>query len=220
MHAPWLHDPTTYGDVRFVAVGIARTGRAQVHAALFYRGIDGALRALHFCWDHAWSDELAPDCYYWVTPAVRSSVARSLAALCRLVADQRPLDQVPFAFRYDNRVVFDPATGQLLGPRGEGLTCASFVLAMFASINIRLVEVASWSSRRCDAWWQARILRLAHGTHAERLRAQWGSIRFRPEEVVAAANQTSRPVRFATAVEDGREVLYRLGMSVLGCWHG
>jgi len=116
------------------------------------------------------------------------------------VAEQRALDDVPFAFRYDNRVVFDRTTGRLLGTRGEGLTCASFVLAMFASLNIRLVDFASWSSRRCDTWWQARVLRAARGGHAELLRGQWGSVRFRPEEVVAAAYESARPMGFISAV--------------------
>src|SRR5262245_4153319 len=80
MVAPWLNDPehVPYTNIRFVAVGIKKSGPSQMHMALLYEGADGVPRALHFCWHYAWQDEPAPPGYFWVQPAVRPSVARSL----------------------------------------------------------------------------------------------------------------------------------------------
>src|SRR4051812_15710124 len=116
MTAIGLNGPSAYEQIGIVAVGITRTSLAQMHAALLYRALNGELRAIHFCWHLDGRDELAPKRYSWVEPGLRESSARSLASLCRLVAEEDALNEVPFAFRLDESAVFDQSTGRLMGP--------------------------------------------------------------------------------------------------------
>lgn len=224
MSATWINDPVQmpYAKIRFAAVGITNPQPGQMHAALLYENANGEIHALHFCWHHRWRDEAAPPGYFWAQPAVRPSIARSLAALCRMVAEQRALGEIPFAFRIDPLALFDRGTGRFLGPEGQGLTCATFVLAMFASIGLKLVLGSDWPQRACDRDWQGRVLQLlaAHDpVHASLLRSELGAIRYRPEEVIAAAAQKTRPVPFQVALMNGRDVLKRMGLLELACWY-
>lgn len=228
MAVAWLNRPTIPIDEAVpVAVGICVTGPEQLHAALLYRAEDESLRALHFCWHRAWRDEPAPPGYYWVRPGIQNSIARSLAALCRMVASQRALDDVPFGFRQDPRTAFDVTTGKLIAPDGQGFTCATFVLAMFASLGpgVRLVDARTWPHRPCDRGWFRRVIQLLASsgdpdrvTQAQRLRGETDSVRYRPEEVVAAAARQRRPVPFKTAIEGGRRALKELSALDGACW--
>lgn len=209
------------------AVGITEVDENQVHVALFYDDA-GTTRALHFCWHHRWSgrpDEPVPTGYWWAPLGLRKSRARSLAALCWLVADQATLDQVPFAFEYDASMTFDRATGHLVNSHGEGLTCASFIMTVLASIAAPLVYPPAWPHRLCDRWWQDRVVNQARATHASLLRGQLqnapgGIVRYRPEEILAAATETRRPVLFEVALSKGRDALMRMGRENLTCWNG
>jgi hypothetical protein len=224
MHAAWLNDPCEkpYAQIEFAAVGVRATDpAAQLHAGILYVGLDRAVRLLHFCWDRDGRDEVPRDPYFWVQPGLRKSIARSLAALCRLVAKANALARVPWQFRYDPALVFDRGSGQRKGASGEGLTCATFVLAMFESIGVRLVDVKSWPSRPCDESWKKRIFRIANAEHVARLEPQVAAARFRPEEVTAATRVivAGTPVRLSDVLPDARAVLSRLGASSLSCWY-
>lgn len=223
MTAEWLNDPerAPYAWIPYIAVGITSPSADQMHAALLYKDADEGVRALHFCWHHIGRDEEAPHGYHWVEPRMRASQARSIAAHCRRVAEARTLHQVPFAFRFNDDVRFDTETAQLLGPAGQGLTCATFVLAMFATAGAKLVAASDWPARPCDAFWFERIIGLLthnHPDHARALSEQTDAVRFRPEEVVAAAAQPTRPVAFEVALRNGRDVLGRMGRTQLACW--
>lgn len=83
-------------------------------------------------------------------------------------------------------------------------SCATFVLAIFQSLQLPLVDLRSWPTRPEDVPWQEKIVAYLRSSsnpatqaHAERVAQDIGCARLRPEEVAAAASATSLPASFA-----------------------
>src|SRR6185503_13834023 len=71
-----------------------------------------------------------PD-FLWVNPAAHPKRLVQVAALCRKIWRANQSGSIPYAFSPPNDC-FDTNTGAFLfGPTRHGLTCASFVLAVF-----------------------------------------------------------------------------------------
>lgn len=226
----WLHGPTDAPgqQIAVAAVGVQLTGPAQAHAAILYDDGRGEFFAIHFCAMREWKNEplSAAEPFLWVPAPMDPIELPHFAELCALVAESRTMDEVPFAFQYDKANVFDRTTGKLfLGPSGYGLTCATFVLTMLASVGVRPIALKTWPNRPCDAPWQRRTLALlerAHGEHEMLTQAaEIGALRFRPEEVAASCSYStaSYPVDFQSVLSRGRDVLQVLGARHVACWY-
>lgn len=99
---------------------------------------------------------------------------------------------------------FDPATGTYV-PLGEerGLTCATFVLAVFRTVGIELVDVPLWPARPEDHEWIDRVaaqIRAVDPGHADAVAGDGLCARFRPTEVGGACLVPPHPVSFADAL--------------------
>jgi hypothetical protein len=190
------------------------------HAGLLHR-VEGGARILHLAWHHILcSDDLADSSWFpcaWAAVALDSDRAEVVAAACRRVWTRYQTVGLPYALKFvDQR--FAISTGELvLGPEGAGLTCATFVLAMFRTASIQLLAEAEWEDRAGDREWQSSIVtRLRDGgrataAHIERLESEVGCTRFRPEDVVAGAAAAPKlPLSFVEAHQHGTEIVARL----------
>jgi hypothetical protein len=87
---------------------------------------------------------------------------------------------------------------------GEGLTCATFLLAVFRRWGLPLVDESTWpQGRREDSSWVLKIVRWLYRWaknsgvpiptehFVEQIRQRWSLRRFRPEEVCACATAFS-----------------------------
>jgi hypothetical protein len=126
-------------------------------------------------------------------PAAR---AKAVAVVCNSVWKRNEKGLIPYALSQPNDF-FDPTTGELLlGPNKVGLTCTTFVLAIFKACNINLVDFSSWEIRQDDEEWKSFILEQlqsevdkgrATQEHIQAVRADMSGARFRPAEVMAAS---------------------------------
>jgi hypothetical protein len=136
-------------------------------------------------------------------------------ALCDLVKDRYPDGRLAFAVRYQ-REEFDRATGEYLSAAGRGLTCATFVLALFQSIGIGLLALETWRVREEDIRWHLEIIvpqlesTSADPAHVDEVRRQSPCARFRPQEVVAAMTTDLLPVTFDYAEPVGEAIRINL----------
>jgi hypothetical protein len=137
----------------------------------------------------------APEDYFWTEVSLDEPNRRFLAAAARVIAEAR--GDVPYGIDMTG-LLFDPETGQLtqIPADGTGLTCATFILTVFKSYGFHLVNEESWPARPSDADWQTRIVARLRTTgaseaHVSAMQAEIGAKRFRPEEVVAAAQVSS-----------------------------
>jgi hypothetical protein len=135
-------------EIRHVAVAIALVEPGQQHIGILHSGdtLD-EVRLAHLAWHHALKDGRAKDAYLWIDPPIPTRRARQVAARCRQILRSNKRG-IPYAFSPPNDR-FDLETGDfLLGPSRVGLTCASFVLAVFDSAGIRLTHHLAANKRR------------------------------------------------------------------------
>lgn len=201
-------------DLPPVAVALGSTDSEQRHIGLLHRDAESqSLLMLHLAWHHRLRNEPPPaEMSLAIGPAFPPARLIQVAALCRKVWRANPKG-VPYAFSVPNDC-FDEYTGEFLfGPTRLGLTCASFVLAIFQAAGLPLIDDMSWP-KECpgDREWQQRILALLERTgasraHIEAVRNEVGHVRFRPEEVAAAARIASHPARFAEVNQVAQEIL-------------
>jgi len=189
-----------FGDVERLGLAIHQT-ELGYHSGILYIE-NGQARVLHLAFHHMLRDELASSPFRWTQISLDLDNKIVLAALVARIANKHPA--IPYAFNSDG-VCFDKATGDLLQcPAGRGLTCATFILAVFALFGHPILEGSTWEVRPEDVTWQQAILAMLEGRsdpeHCEAVNADRNAPRYRPDEVVGGATHDDWPVPFATAL--------------------
>ncbi|MCC7337869.1 MAG: hypothetical protein IT422_22505 [Pirellulaceae bacterium] len=205
-------------NLRYVAVIIGEPASDQRHAGIAYRVDETAsFQFLHLAWhrDLRRQDSLAPH-YCWVDPNVNAKRLKQVAGICEDIAYANLMEQIPYSFGTPVSA-FDEMTKKfLLGPTTTGLTCASFVLAVFERAQLRLARYAGWATPDFeDIQWQQKVLenlRKIPGVSAEHInvveREVGTSVRYRPEQVAgAAAIWNQRPVKYRRAKALGNDIV-------------
>jgi hypothetical protein len=210
-----------FDQVRPAGIAIRDLDSQQRHMGILHRDLGAKeVRLLHLAWHLDLRNETPIEGYLWIDPAVPSRRLTQLAAVCRMVWLANGRDTIPYGFSPPSDCM-DADTGKyLVGPTQHGLTCATFVLAVFHRAGLPLVQYASWPvGRPGDAEWQQRILEAlrrsgrATPEHIHAVENDVGTVRFRPEEVAGAATVSPLPADFGAAERRGRELLARLGNS-------
>lgn len=138
-------------------------------------------------------------CY--IKPNIHPLRQEAIIPLCYLIRDKIEDEdsQVPYGFNYDEYAFYDLGSGMLhLGSHESGLTCATFVMTLFHSIGIDLIDLSNWPKRPEDDDWEGRTKRLLSQykvqvnmskEHLERLKYEvlTGCPRYRPEEVAVSS---------------------------------
>ncbi|UPF02350.1 hypothetical protein MXB02_17385 [Pseudomonas mosselii] len=100
---------------------------------------------------------------------------------------------------------------------GNGLTCATFLMSVFAAQRYPIIDEQSWQSREGDKDWQELVLgylsrRAELADHvAEQRKVVGQAYRYRPEEVASsAAIYDEDPIVFEEAVQNGEQLLAML----------
>lgn len=213
----------TFADARaeaghWVVVAVGEPNPDQRHIGILHRNRNAHLQFLHLAWHcRLRNDDNRPDYLsVWVAPSVPAQRQRIMAAFCRRVWRKNERDGIPYAFS-NPQGSLDPATGAfLIGPTRFGLTCSSFVLAVFHAAGLQLADYESWpADRDGDSQWQQSIIAELNSQqteqgHIEHLRSEIGAVRFRPEEVAASTAHAPPPVAFQQAEEGGQQILNRI----------
>lgn len=195
-----------------LGLGIKEIAPGQQHCGILYRPAEEMVRFLHLAFHFDLRDEVVNGTYWWCQSGLDNENQEILAALSILIAEGSP--SIPYGFDKDG-LVFDGHTGEMReAPPGKGLTCATFVVAVFRTYGFSPLLENSWESKAEDAAWQAAILAAmeANGASAEHvtaIRESEANMRFRPEEVVGAAAQpmTEWSIDYVQAQELAAEVL-------------
>jgi len=190
-----------------VAVAIKANSLAQRHIGVLHRSVDGdQVRLLHLAWHCDLRNDDPKSSYIWIDLPIDPLRAKQVAAMCRKIWRSNGAKHIPYALRFPNDC-FDAKTGAFLIGKGTlGLTCATFVLALFQSCGLAMVDLATWQNREDDLAWQEQCIQeleksKADRGHIEAITTEIGCIRFRPEDVAGAAANTPWPVAFAQATQ-------------------
>lgn len=212
-----------------IALGI--NARHQKHVALIYRAIDSAdfkdrLTLLHLGWhrdlrSEPWNSEYSwlPFEYDCLDEEVQITFGFWAALVGRMGIQKQ---DVFYSVKFDGGQHFDRQSGQFLSRKdGSGLTCATFLLALFNDYGIKLVNFESWpKNRRADS---EPIRHLLHKLFKYAVKGyrtmtfpewllQWRNrhhiARFRPEEVfVTPALYKNIPLDFGEVELAGEQAL-------------
>lgn len=202
-------------EIKHAAVAIRTVDQDQRHVAILHQD-QGEVYRLDLAWHfHLRNDVFGSSRYLWIDAPIPNVRKRQLAAKCRQIWRANRHNRIPFGFGQPTDC-FDETTHEyLIGPSKHGLTCASFVLAVFHSAGIVLIKYDSWPvDRGGDREWQDAIIaeleqQGAQPEHIQALRNDVGCARFRPEEVAGAATQQP-PCEFAAAERVSRDLLTAL----------
>jgi hypothetical protein len=208
-----------FDQIRGVAIAIREVDPNQRHIGLLYRdSVAKVILFLHLGWHFDLRHEPPRDNYFWVDPAITTRRLVQVAAICRLVWRANGRKSIPYGFGPPSDTL-DAATGRyLFGPAGFGLTCATFVFAVFHRAGLDLVRYSTWPlNRPGDVEWQRLVvdnLRNDPNATAEHIRAVENDVgttaRYRPEEVAGAATLSRIPAEFRTVERCGRQILLRM----------
>jgi hypothetical protein len=199
-----------------VAVAVTTDGK---HVGILYRPDDNEPNLLHLAWHHDLRDARGlPANYAWsACRGFDEDEGRDLASWLRKIY-QANLRRIPYGFNYWPGACFEEDGTFRPSREGHGLTCATFVMALFEAKRYLIMDTASWVARAEDAGFFTELyenLKDAPGITAEHLDAQAGAIgaavRFRPLEVAAsAAVYENEPVTFDEAVPVAERFLQNL----------
>lgn len=189
----------------------------QRHIGILYRSPQtGEVRFLDLAWHFRMRDSAARQGGLVIPSGLDETNARLMAAYCRLVVEANDRGEIPYGIAYEGSG-FDSRTGiWLFGPDGDGLTCATFVIALFEAQGLPILVRSEWPGRETDQEWQDQILALLSNApevepeYVERQREKIGAARFRPEEVAAGVESTDPPLTFEAAERRGKELVAEL----------
>lgn len=205
--------PVQPGDIAECAVAICKAN-GNHHTAMIFRSTASSLRVLHIYLNGTIACEPFPHKrlpFAWVIPNISDVWLEQVAALCESIGAKSR--RVPYGLKFSQQSKFMPNGDFSPGAGTFGLTCATFVLAVFHVLGFDLVDDSSWQYRPEDANFQTDILGHLAGdpsippAEVRQNIADVPCVRFRPEEVVAACRRSSHPMSFGDAKPAGAEIV-------------
>jgi hypothetical protein len=219
-----IYTPTErpFETVRHVGVAVKTIAEGQSHIGLVHKDqSSNQIMLLDLAWHHRLRNDAPDASYVWIDPALPAPRARQIAALCRKIWRSNP-EGIPYAFSGPSDC-FSAETGAfLLGPTRRGLTCASFVLAVFHAAGFPLAQYETWPpASELDRAWQRHVLEMLRESgasleHIQAVEGNVGAVRYRPEEVGGAAASDSLPAEYKDAARLGQRILEKLRGNGLG----
>lgn len=190
----------------------------QRHCGIVYLNCDGEPMLLHFTGDLSLIQTTVTEKhhgeYFFVMHNIHEYRQMDIASWLSYIYPENP-ETIPYGLRY-RQTFFDSHGIIRIGERESGLTCSTFVLSIFLSVRIILVNVDEWEVREEDTEWQKRLVDSIeflnedspeNSKYIERLKSEIGTPRFRPEEVTASITFPHRPEYYKTIWARGEEIL-------------
>lgn len=174
------------------------------HTGVVYSDDDGMMQFIHLAFHHRLQRDTLANGIGWVSPANAIPPERlaHVAAMCDRIWERHEKSGLPYGFRYDATCFHSDGKVEL-GPDECGLTCATFVLAVYRSVGLELLKIEDWPTRDDDEQRFNQLLDLLKKTradqkHIDAVAKETKSARYRPMEVAAGSGITP-PASFDNA---------------------
>jgi hypothetical protein len=206
-------------------VFIGFSGPEQLHCGIVYEGAasNGQFCAMHLAWHcllKVENDISTLQKYALVKSLIQPELLEVLSATCRRISRKPSNQMIPYGIAF-SKSYFDEREELVLEPGEHGLTCATFVIAVFRRAGIILLDVEAWTFREEDVDWKNAVIEiqrdhLAQGrfnitqAHVDNLLAENKFSRFRPEEVAASTRVMPMPGEETVVRKLGQEVRSKL----------
>lgn len=211
-------------DVPEFAILIKRTANGGTHTGILCR-LNGRLHVIDQTWHERFRVAEATADDPCVVPSLLPEEIRDLTANCRHFVDRRnrgePGQRLPYGFTQPRNPSIT-RDGEILWDEGVGLTCSTFVLAMFEAARVPWVDLSGWRRREGDDARHLELLSMmregveefaiepASAAHIENVEKQLPCIRVRPEEAAAPGLSEHLPLGFEEAERLGGWILEKL----------
>jgi hypothetical protein len=201
-----------FGDVRYLGIVIKETRPGWFHIGVLYKSDDNVPYICHLAWHYILrAAEVPSDDYDWLQSDLDELDQKVARAAFAGIGETKQVP-IPYSTIYRG-TYFEPQTLRYMRTEpGAGLTCATFIIEVFAALGIRLLKLDTWRERPSDEAWRLEMLAwLGHAPnvqpgHIEAQKAYVRDPRFRPEEVAAAVASSDCPLDFDTAIARGDEI--------------
>jgi len=173
-----------------LAIQLVNPANGQFHTATLYRfgnrlmigDVQNHLRSRR-------ADALPSNSLFWIWPAISEEDQRILAAKVDDWLENNE-GKIPYSVAHPGGVIFKDSVWVGNQP-GQGLTCATFVIALFNELGIPFLDEGTWEQRPGDDVWAEGLLRqICAEMTDEHIEAQLAligaTVRVRPSDVAAA----------------------------------
>ena len=209
-----VHSPSDkpYDQINYVALAIKTVDDDQRHIGILFRDDRGRkVTFLHLAFHLQLRIEAPNPTYWWIDPAIDPRRLRHLAGICRQISAANGSD-FPYGFSSPNDWFDEETLERLHGPSKIGLTCSTFILAVFRTGGLMLLDHEEWPHRDGDEAWQRHVIGQleeygAPANHIAAVQKDIGAVRVRPEEVGAAAALPARPPAYQTVITEAERLL-------------
>ena len=204
-----------------VAVAVTKTKRGNTHVGIAYAEGDDTeeLSFMHLEFHCKLFTGSIDNSYIYIKPNLKTEELEAVATRCRKIARNKTNKMIKYAFKYNRRTVFGK-DGYLFCADGKGLNCSTFILTIFHSVNLGLVNENTWKARPEDEiiFTQLRDYlkshiekhfsnKKDHAEHVRKVAPDVKSIRIRPEETAGACLEDTYPVSYERCAPNGRELV-------------
>lgn len=196
-----------------IAIGRPDSRRKQQHIGFLFIDENFDVQFLHLAWHCNLIKEPPKKNYIWLDIPLDPFNKVHLATVCASVfKSNKDGKSIPYGICIDE-TGFSKDGSFITHEKHAGLTCASFVIQVFHSQDYPIIDLERWEHREEDKSWQTNILQLlSKYVSSDYLNYQYrkvkqGTVRFKPEEVAAAAALPNPPHGFAELQEPARKIL-------------
>lgn len=205
-------------DINILSIALTSINAKQRHIGILYTDSGNTEKLLHFAWYKKLRNDNPKDKYIWYDIALDEINKITLSAWCEVIfhANQNniPYDINMYGTSFDETGEFQKTQTY------SGLTCATFVMQVFHSHGLKIIDLANWPIREEDKTWQFNIAKtlleeIPLINRAPYLKTKLQEImlgvqRFRPEEVAAAAILEDPPHQQDSVQETSQELVQAL----------
>lgn len=209
-----------FDKIRRLGVVIRFVKPPQSHCGILYHLDDEDPKILHLAWHKKLCCEAPSNDYLWADVGLddynQDVIAATFANMMVNAGDvSYGLDS--------NYICFDADGTYRAPPAGKGLTCATFIVAVFRSHGYEICDQPTWPDRGEDQVWQNWVTDMMERTgvepeHINLVRQDIGAKRFKPDEVVASASMADQdwPIKFQDARTLADQIMAELNAAFEG----
>lgn len=195
-----------------VAISLGHeTSQDNLHNKILINFDEKAIE-IHLAFHHRFvcSEIINSKSYIWETPNIHPLKLKMVAAKCLSIIEiqSKNTNLLPYAFGYQGKRHFDKEGIYSNQTQGDeyGMSCATFILTVFNSVGVDLLDWKKWIDRDEDREiFRKLLLLLRRGVkdnlvselHYENVKNEINVPKIRPEEVFSSVYCTNLPMQFS-----------------------
>lgn len=192
-----------------IGISVGRSAAEDLHNKLLIN-FNNNKYELHLAFHHmlVYGELIDVEKYIWDFPNFPESRLKALAARCINIINNIDGQNIPYALEYHGIRKFNEQglyTSYIDGAE-YGMTCATFILTVFESVGLEILDWKNWPSRNEDKEWFDRLIRLLnihkvkHGTvsqeHIYNVTKEKDCVKIRPEEIFSVCYCNEYPMNY------------------------